>query len=322
MKAQQAFAILNREQINSVLADTHDLWGEGAQLIDRQQAFHFYCDTLGSKRLNMVGFVEDDSCVVASLKRYHFSLCSGRDPELRLRVLGIGAVFTHPQWRRRGLAAELLRGVLAQAQSEGYDAAMLYSDIDPGFYEALGFQQAPAWVWHADAAALFPSARPLNVRQAQRQESLQLLQYWEQSWPASGWWRFDRNIDQWPLLRTLNTEPDDYILFDDTGRACGYLALNFTGSGVRVGEWACAEHERLALMPRVWATVRSLAPLAARVMTWHRPDDAQYLEKIQPGLFVQSRRAAEIPMFAPLSERFDWHDKHGEASYFGIFDHI
>lgn len=320
--AQQNVSLLNIEQINSVLTDTHDLWGDGAQLGDRQKAFHHFCASLGPERLSMVGVLDSDLSVKASLKRYHFLLRSGLDPDLRLRVLGIGAVFTHPRWRRQGLAADLLRAVLAIARNQGYDAAMLYSDIDPGFYEALGFEQAPAWMWHADAEALFPMERAFQVRKVERAETIQLLQYWESSWPTSGWWRIDRQIEQWALLRTLNTEPDDYILVDDTGRECGYLAINIANSSVRVGEWACAESERLVLTPRVWATVRSLSPATARVMTWHRPDDAQYLEKIQPGVFLRSRRSAEIPMFAALSQRFDWHALEGEASYFGIFDHI
>lgn len=322
MKHEREFSILNGEQINCVLAETHDLWGDGTQLVDRQRTFHDFCHLLGPQRLNMVGLVDERARVMASLKRYDFSLRSGQDPQRRLRVLGIGAVFTHPDWRRRGLAADLLRAVLATARREGYDAAMLYSDIEPGFYAALGFRQAPAWVWHADAAALFPRERPLRVCQAKRPDHARLLQYWESSWPATGWWRMDRHIDQWALLRSLNTEPDTYFLFDDTGRECGYVALNVMPSGVRVGEWACADEERLALMPRVWATVRSLSPTTARVMTWHRPDDAQALDQRQPGLFARSQRAAEIPMLAPLSEGFDWSEAVADASYFGIFDHI
>src|SRR5438128_2047720 len=57
-----------------------------------------------------------------------------------LRVLGIGAVFTPPELRRRGHATAMLESALRAHQRSGFDAALLFSDIGAEFYEKLGFR--------------------------------------------------------------------------------------------------------------------------------------------------------------------------------------
>jgi predicted N-acetyltransferase YhbS len=307
---------LSSHQIDQVLADSHDLWGDETSLPERQAAFHRWRDTVGGENLSMVGITDETGLVTASLKRYSFDLKSGRHPGRIHRLLGIGAVFTHPRFRQRGLASRLITSVLSQARANGYDAAILYSDIAPSFYEALGFLRAPAHEWSVASAALFPSEEPLRARLADRKDGAHLAQCWEASWPDSGWWRVRRQAATWELQRAVNSRPDDYLLFDDDGRECGYLAINVGANGVRVGEWATAASARLALLPRVWATVRTLAPAHARVMTWLRSDE----EPLLP--FERYERREAIPMLAPLAADFDWTKADAAATHFGIFDHI
>jgi predicted N-acetyltransferase YhbS len=307
---------LSFHQIDQILADSHDLWGDQTSLPERQAAFHRWCHEVGPENLSMVGITDETGLVTASLKRYAFDLKSGRHPSRIHRLLGIGAVFTHPRFRQRGLASRLIVSVLSQARADGYDAAILYSDIAPSFYEALGFQRVAADEWRGATATLFPNAAPLHARLADRKDAARLLHCWEASWPASGWWRIRRRSATWELLRAVNSRPDDYLLFDDDGRECGYLAINVSADKVRVGEWATAAPARLALLPRVWATVRTLAPAHARVMTWLRPDEATLLP------FERSERREAIPMMAPLSADFDWTAADAAATHFGIFDHV
>lgn len=307
---------LSSHQIDQVLADSHDLWGDQTSLPERRAAFHRWCATVGPENLSMVGITDQTGLVTASLKRYSFDLTSGRHRGRIHRLLGIGAVFTHPRFRQRGLASRLIASVLRQARSDGYDAAILYSDIAPGFYEALGFHRAAAHEWSVAAAALFPGKEPLKARLADPRDEAQLLQCWEASWPDSGWWRVRRQAATWELQRAVNSRPDDYLLFDDDGRACGYLAINIGANGVRVGEWAAPASARLALLPRVWATVRALAPMHACVTTWLRPDE-------EPLLPCERRKRRDaIPMLAPLAADFDWSEAESATTHFGIFDHV
>ena len=93
----------------------------------------------GSSHLDRVALVEQGS-VTSSAKRYDLSArIEGR---IR-RVLGIGAVFTSPARRGRGGARRLLQMLLDAAEADGYEYAMLFSEIDPAFYEQLDFVPVP-----------------------------------------------------------------------------------------------------------------------------------------------------------------------------------
>ena len=73
----------------------------------------------------------------AAMKAYDLrATCAARP----LRVLGVGAVFTPPELRRRGHAAAMLRAVMEDYASRGGQAAVLFSDIGVRYYERLGFR--------------------------------------------------------------------------------------------------------------------------------------------------------------------------------------
>ena len=93
----------------------------------------------GAAHLDRVALVEQGR-VTSSAKRYDLS--ARIDGRIR-RVLGIGAVFTSPERRGRGGARRLLEMMLEAAEAEGYEYAMLFSEIDPAFYEALEFVPVP-----------------------------------------------------------------------------------------------------------------------------------------------------------------------------------
>ena len=82
----------------------------------------------------------EQGAVTSSAKRYDLS--ARIDGRIR-RVLGIGAVFTSPERRGRGGARRLLELMLDAAVAEGYEYAMLFSEIDPAFYERLDFVPVP-----------------------------------------------------------------------------------------------------------------------------------------------------------------------------------
>jgi GNAT superfamily N-acetyltransferase len=74
-----------------------------------------------------------------------------------LRPAGaIGAVYTPAAARGRGYASALLRHVMAWSAERGVSDWILFSDINPAFYERLGFVTVPSYEHHtptSDAAA-------------------------------------------------------------------------------------------------------------------------------------------------------------------------
>jgi predicted N-acetyltransferase YhbS len=129
-------AILDRDQIRLVEDDTFDLWNGG---LTRQAYGRYYDAELktawGGAHLTRLGLVEQGQ-IVASAKRYLFdATLDGR----AVRIAGIGAVFTNAAHRRRGAARELIERLIEREAAAGADAALLFSEIGPDYYERLGF---------------------------------------------------------------------------------------------------------------------------------------------------------------------------------------
>jgi predicted N-acetyltransferase YhbS len=126
--------------LDQILNESFAIWAEGLSAHDYGRFWDAQRRTpWGSAHLDRVALVEGDS-VTASAKRYDL----GARLEGRIRrVLGIGAVFTSPSRRGRGDATRLLSAMLETAEAEGYEYAMLFSEIDPAFYERFEFVPVP-----------------------------------------------------------------------------------------------------------------------------------------------------------------------------------
>jgi len=122
--------------LEQVLRESFPIWGEGLSFANYQRFWEAQLLTpWGASHLDRVALLENGA-VLSSAKRYDLS--ARIDGRIR-RVLGIGAVFTSPERRGRGGARRLLELMLESAVAEGYEFAMLFSEINPAFYEALDF---------------------------------------------------------------------------------------------------------------------------------------------------------------------------------------
>jgi len=126
----------NRAVLNEILDATYEIWNEG---LDRPSYGRYYAaqraTAWGRSGLTRTALV-DQGHVLASAKEYRLdAVLDGA----QIRVLGIGAVFTQPPHRGRGHARALLERLLDRASADGCDLALLFSEIDPGYYARLGF---------------------------------------------------------------------------------------------------------------------------------------------------------------------------------------
>ena len=126
--------------LEQILRDTHSLWNDGLEPERYAQFWQAQLRTpWGSAHLDRMALIED-GVVTCSAKRYNLSArIEGR---IR-RVLGVGAVFTPAARRGRGAAQRLLETLLETAEAEGFEYAMLFSEIDPAFYQRLDFVPVP-----------------------------------------------------------------------------------------------------------------------------------------------------------------------------------
>jgi predicted N-acetyltransferase YhbS len=93
----------------------------------------------GAAHLRRVALVDRDR-ILASAKQYELPLLIDGQ---RQRTLGIGAVFTPPELRRRGHARALIERMVTAAREQGVSVTLLFSEIDPAYYEKLGFRPVP-----------------------------------------------------------------------------------------------------------------------------------------------------------------------------------
>ena len=126
---------------SDVLPHTHGLWGgvrDLARYIDDNTVLA--TTTWGRKHFRTIGLY-DEAQLVASHKIYEREIVHDT---LHLKSIGIGAVFTPLALRSRGYASVMLAQTLDAARNRGEDAAFLFSDIAPSFYESLGFVALPS----------------------------------------------------------------------------------------------------------------------------------------------------------------------------------
>lgn len=130
----------NGPVLQQILRDTYPLWGGGLSFDAYVRFQHGQRRTAwGGAHLDRVVLL-DGTRPLASAKRYDLS--ARFDGRIR-RVLGIGAVFTPRELRGRGAASALVAHLVDAANTEGYEYALLFSDVGPTMYERLDFVPLP-----------------------------------------------------------------------------------------------------------------------------------------------------------------------------------
>ena len=278
---------LEPEAVATAARQAHALWG-GDRTVEQHVADTFEQLERGHDLLRFVGLRDRSGALVCSLKRYDAVLST---PSGAVRTVGIGALFTTPEQRRRGHANRLVRIVMEQARSAGYGAALLYSDIDPRFYERMGYVLLPHPTWIAKTPDLPPmdafAVRPID-------DAGQLLAIHERSFEPN-WVRMRRNGASWALATWRQRQAKTWLLIEQE-REVGYIIASKHDDLLWVVDEAMLEPQKSA--ERLWATLRKLAVQegAARIAGWLRPDHAG-------GPFAASPRSCCIPMVAPLDAR-------------------
>jgi predicted N-acetyltransferase YhbS len=129
--------IADGDALARVLEESHGIWADGLS----RQAYVKYNlaqgrTPWGSRHLRRFVLLDGKDEVLSSAKRYDLRARLDGRP---IKVVGIAAVFTPEQKRGRGYGRALIEQLLEAAELEGAELAMLFSEIDPDYYEAVGF---------------------------------------------------------------------------------------------------------------------------------------------------------------------------------------
>lgn len=127
--------------LDRILDFTYPIWNEGLTRSaygrwNRAQLLTLW----GRDHLHRFALLDEQDRLLASAKRYRFDArLDGRD----VRMSGLGAVFTPPDLRGRGLAGQLVERLVEHERQEGAAMASLFSEIGESFYRRLGFNLVP-----------------------------------------------------------------------------------------------------------------------------------------------------------------------------------
>jgi predicted N-acetyltransferase YhbS len=263
--------------LEQILDETYPLWNEG---LSRENYGRFNLaqrkTPWGAAHLQRVALVSSDGRLLSTAKRYDLRARLDGRP---VRVFGIGAVFTPPSLRRRGLAADLIERLLETAAQESYDLALLFSAIGPAYYRRFGFEAIPVEQVSIDVRVR-PGSPAMLVRAGDDDDVGFLAEMHEARAAASGWrFALDRDADfiRFAIARKRllagfappGLRQVEYFVAEEGGRPAAYAVLlrahdlrilcecgDRDPSGARVGALlqallarAPAEHARLI---RAW----------------------------------------------------------------------
>lgn len=108
----------------------------------RENCRAFFEDGLNAQTCDAVIAEDEGRCIGTAIAFYYLSVPSSRNHTGKNAY--ITSVFVEPDYRRQGIASEMLRRIVARAQSYGCVNIMLTAtDMGKPLYEKLGFIQTP-----------------------------------------------------------------------------------------------------------------------------------------------------------------------------------
>jgi GNAT superfamily N-acetyltransferase len=290
--------------LDQILLESFPIWGDGLGFDQYGRHWRAQLRTAwGATHLDRVALVEHGA-VTSSAKRYDLS--AWIDGRIR-RVLGIGAVFTSPPRRGQGGARRRMEAVLDTAASDGYEYAMLFSEIDPAFYERLDF--VPMALVESRIAVRKRRGTPAVLVRAGERRDIPLLVEMSGTRAAAARLRLDRSED-WiafgltkrRLLAGLGPpglRQFEFLVAEEGLRAAAYLMAT-----VDEGRWFIEEAgDRDPSGARVGAILESML---ARTPDLEPPEISAWLPHgfLPPQLeIVDTPSTSGVLMIRPLKDR-------------------
>jgi predicted N-acetyltransferase YhbS len=303
----------NGEERAAAFRNFHDIWGGG---LDVETHVRSRLENPKYKNAQWyVGCVSDRVVTACGCYRMQFRIDGKIEP-----ACAFGEVHTLAEYRGAGFASRLLAFVEDDQRSQGKTLSVLYSDIDPAYYERLGYLLCDCPQGWADprrfAELDSTSGRLERIDPAERWRDMARL-YNRFHEPLPLW--IARNDDYWSYLLARNPT-DEFYQFKkpDYDEAMGYLRVARSAGELKIRDLAlCEPNLKLS-----WDLLRSAFALAReagvdRVGGWMHPS-APAAEA-----FEFSSRTRELTMVKPLVPRVEINASHQAAGAFlHEIDHV
>ncbi len=221
---------------DEVLIHTHALWG-GKRTVAGFQQFTRELLALPWAQSHYRFVVGRDGAgrIVSACKVYDLDMwAAGRV----VPGIGFGAVFTLPEFRRQGHAGAMLAEIMRERGAAGAVLATLMSDIDPAYYERLGFVRLPSREARAPLGAL-GEASPARLRPARPEEWPQIVAMSRER-ARRCTLAYYRQPDHLPYMVAWRSIPD-VLLLESAGRPAGFLVGKPSGTYYQIAEGGIAD---------------------------------------------------------------------------------
>ena len=292
--------LANDVELRAAHANAHDVWSMGlplaAHIQRRLTAAHHRRATW------IVGTLAGRVVCCLGLHPLEFQLRGAKVPGV-----GVASVHTLAEFRGRGFAPQLIAWSEEYARTRGAQLSVLFSDVNPNYYERMGYQLAPAHRGEAIVAERLASAQRLLDEGNARLEpfvaatNLEMLQRIYTDDHGREPLSIARSEEYWRYL--IARQPDDeFAMLLVGGRPVGYARWKVAGDALFLRDLAVVSDETSGRAPGrsqrdlLFAGLirRASEKGLARVVGW-LPDGAaeQRWFRIEP-------RPIEITMFKPL----------------------
>ncbi len=125
----------------TVLHESYQIWSPGLRKDQYQEYMWRQMNHTWARRNYKFFVLKHKSQVVCSCKLYTVNLASKGKQYI---FGGIGAIYTMNLFRNQGFATKLIAEVIEYCYNNDYAGTILFSDIDPEFYNRLGFAELGA----------------------------------------------------------------------------------------------------------------------------------------------------------------------------------
>jgi predicted N-acetyltransferase YhbS len=273
--AGMTIAVAEWQELLPVLHETYRIWSTGLSKSEYQQYIRAQMSSPWARRHYRHMVHKRAGKIVSSCKLYDLKM-SARGSDFR--VLAIGAVYTLEEHRGQGCATSLLEEVIALAETEGYDALMLYSEIGTDFYTHFGFEEMGS----ADFSLVIKCTREEELNGSEERtrflqhSDIPFLQQHHARWlrrqpygvvRTQEYWHFklakERYLQRhsrlsWPALELLTV--------NENGGDSGYMITEQSGQTVRLLELVGTDNARIELWKRL--LTRAVAFGADHIRGW------------------------------------------------------
>lgn len=192
--------------------------------------------------------------------------------EATLRLAGIGAVSTHPDFRGQGLASAVLEDAVRSMRERGYQLAMLFTGIQP-FYARLGWQAFSEPGFRVSCSPPPILGEGAFVRPFDESHDLPAIARIYDAFNQDSFGPYLRMSEYWCCDHSRERNIMPALVAERLGEVIAYASIVPYGAAVTLYEAACMPGAGDAFGPLALAVVRQARTLGLSTIEGRLPPD-------------------------------------------------